>query len=111
MEAKHSADFASVAFGGELFTFTAPQRRVIAALWQAHEDGTPVLSDAHLIEVAGSSSDRLRDVFKSHPAWGSLVVSAGKGMRKLSIENSLDRPTRFPLPYPSVFSSTDTIQA
>jgi hypothetical protein len=45
-----------------------------------------VISEATILEAAGSASDRLRDVFNKggHPAWGTMINLAGKGAFRLT---------------------------
>lgn len=71
--ASHSSDFASVNWFGQIYTFTKPQQKVVAALWSAWEQGNPFLSQASLLAVAGSNGLRLRDVFKNSLAWGTVI--------------------------------------
>lgn len=83
----HSADFHSVRWYGQNFTFTHQQAAVVTLLWQAWENGTPDLGQEHLLERSGSESGRLRDVFKEsqgmHPAWGEMVVESRRGVYRL----------------------------
>lgn len=73
------------------FTFTTNQRPVIKALLADLEKGGLGLSQSHLLQLAGGSSNELRDLFKDHPAWKVVVVqSARKDMFKLALCN--DRP-------------------
>lgn len=83
----HSECFTSVNWYGREFTFTTTQKGVVRRLWEAKENGTPSISDAELLEAAGSVSSRLLDVFrpgsKRHESWGTMIIEAGKGIRKL----------------------------
>jgi hypothetical protein len=81
---RHSADYRSVHWFGADYTFTPTQAAVIRQLWEAWEDGTPGLGQETLLEGAGSTGDRLRDVFRGSPAWGTLVVPLGKGLFALA---------------------------
>lgn len=82
---RHSADFRSVHWSGEDYQFTATQAAAIKALWEAWEAGAPELSQATILERAGSETERLRDLFRDHPAWGVFVVSgSSKGSYRLS---------------------------
>lgn len=51
--------------------FTRKQAMVVEALRRAN--GAEV-SEAELLKAAGSDCSRLRDLFKRHPAWGTLIV-------------------------------------
>ncbi len=82
--ARHSQDFRSVHWFGTDYSFTALQAAIVRELWAAWEQGTPDLSDARLLTRANSAGDRLSDLFKSQPAWGSMIVSGStKGTRRL----------------------------
>jgi len=87
-EVGHSADFHSVRWHGQDFTFSHQQAAVVAVLWAAHENGPPDLSQETLLDKSGSSGARLRDVFKEakgmHPAWGTMIVESRKGVFRLS---------------------------
>lgn len=53
-------------------------------LWEAWENKTPDVGDATLLEKSESESSRLRDVFKDHPAWNTMIVPGKtKGARRL----------------------------
>lgn len=74
----HAAGFESVCWYGTVYTFTPKQRSVVAALWQAWEQGYRWMDQAALMELAESDQSRLRGLFDHgrHPAWGTLVVQA-----------------------------------
>lgn len=74
----HSEDFRSVSWFGETFTFTTKQAAILAALWAAQENGTPELSQEYLLDCAGSAGTRLRDLFRAHVAWQTIIVSGSK---------------------------------
>src|SRR5579862_18020 len=70
---RHSADYRSVKWQGENFTFTSKQAPIVELLHKAAKNGTPEVSHAALLVEAGcEKSRRLRDLFKHHPAWGRL---------------------------------------
>jgi hypothetical protein len=71
--AVHTPDFASVRVGEAVYTFSPKQRPVVDALWSAWEQGTLWLSHAFLQECADTDG-RIVDLFKDHPAWGTLIV-------------------------------------
>jgi hypothetical protein len=88
---KHSPDFRSVKIDGNDFTLTAKQAQVIQILCEAHEHGTPDISQKHIMAKVnpnplGAGSDRLRDIFKSEgKAWKCLIRSKRKGLFRLNI--------------------------
>ncbi len=77
--ARHSEDFSEVYWFGKPFYFTPIKSRVIAALWQAWQNGTPVLSSRFLANAAACETQKLSDIFKDDPAWGLMVQFDGVG--------------------------------
>lgn len=75
----HGADFAAVSWYGTLYTFTKKQRIIVASLWAAWEAGYHWLTQERLLEDAESDCSRLRDLFRGHPAWGTMIVSKSGG--------------------------------
>lgn len=73
-ERRHSEDYRSICWDGEEYTLTHSQAAVVGALWRAWEAGTPELSQAHLLVEADSQAERLRDLFRDSPLWGTVVV-------------------------------------
>ena len=70
-----SAGCEAVRWGETVYTFTLKQRMVVAALREARELGVHWVSGDALMEAAESDNNRLRDLFRGHPAWGTLIVS------------------------------------
>lgn len=82
--ARHGPDFRSVHWYGTDYSFTVMQAAVVAVLWESWKNGTPDVGNAKLLSLAGGSGDRLRDVFKDHPAWGTIIVDGKtKGSTRL----------------------------
>jgi len=84
----HSGDYHSVRWHGQKYTFSHQQAAVVALLWAEYENGTPDLSQEHLLDKSGSNGGRLRDVFREngamHAAWGTMIVESRKGVFRLS---------------------------
>lgn len=73
----HSPDFCAVRWhDGTVYSFSGMQRDVIAALFRAREGGHEWVSQETLLELAESNCTRLRDLFRDHPAWGTVIESA-----------------------------------
>jgi hypothetical protein len=85
-EPRHSPDFRSVRWtDGAAYGFTAGQASVTRLLWEAWEQGTPDIGQETLLEASGSEGNRLADLFRSHPAWGRLIVpGATRGSFRLA---------------------------
>lgn len=85
----HSEDFHSVKWYGTEHTFTTTQAACVEVLWEAWKKGTPEMSQAKILEKAGSAGRRLRDVFDEgpkgmNPAWGKMIAKGKKGSYRLS---------------------------
>ena len=70
----HSPDFRSVNWFGEVYSFTETQAAVVRVLWEAWERGTPDIGDRVLRNASGGNADRLADIFRDSPTWGTLIV-------------------------------------
>lgn len=84
-----STDYRSLRWGTEMYTFSEKQAAVCRALWEARQQGTPALAGVTLLDAAESSMaenarPKLSSLFKNHPAWNRVIVSAGKGLHKLA---------------------------
>jgi hypothetical protein len=85
--ARHSSDFRHVHWFGTDHTFTATQAACVKILWNEWENGTPEIGQATILEhpEVESESKRLVDVFKGHPAWGTMIVKgATSGAHRLA---------------------------
>jgi hypothetical protein len=74
---KHSADFSHVHWpDGRDFYFTQTQAACVKLLWEAWENGTPVLHQKSVLThtEVDSESEQLKDVFKDSRAWGTIIV-------------------------------------
>lgn len=72
----HSKGFSSVNWRGTVYSFSPKQRAIVAALWNARGECCPWVAQDALLDLADSDSNRMRDLFKGHPAWGVMIVSA-----------------------------------
>jgi hypothetical protein len=74
--ARHSRDFRSVHWFGADHFFTPTQAACVKVLWEAWENGTPDLGQDSILEhpEVEAESERLVDVFKGHPAWGTMIA-------------------------------------
>lgn len=83
-EARHSQDFRSVHWFGADYVFSALQAAVVRQLWEAREAGTPDVSGETLMLTAGSETREIRNAFREHPAWGTMIVSLRRGVYRLA---------------------------
>jgi PAS domain S-box-containing protein len=73
--ARHSEDYRSVCWFGEEYVFSPNQAACVRVLWEAWNNQTPYLADGTVLVKAGvGDKQRLRDVFKKHSAWGTMIV-------------------------------------
>jgi hypothetical protein len=86
--AHHSLDFRSVHWFGRDYYFTAGQAACVKRLWEAWEQGYQEVGQAAILEDARLFSERLVDLFKGHPAWGTMIVPG-----KLKGAYRLQKPT------------------
>ncbi len=83
--ARHSADFRSISWFGQGYSFTEAQARAVQLLWQSWMQGTPDVGDKLLVKAAGSESTRLVDIFRDSAAWSTLIVEgATRGTHRLA---------------------------
>ncbi|MEO1529308.1 MAG: hypothetical protein AAFX06_28135 [Planctomycetota bacterium] len=73
-EVRHGKDYRSVRWGDTIFEFTPNQAAVVAILFKAFDNGTPAVGEVTLLEDSGVDSSRLRDVFRKHPAFSTMIV-------------------------------------
>jgi len=82
--ARHSSDFRSVHWYGIDYTFTAGQAACVSVLWKDWQNGTPDVSQEHVLGNAGAESRRLADLFSDHLAWQTMIVAGStKGAYRL----------------------------
>lgn len=70
---RYSNDYAAVKWGDVTFSFSKKQRRVVHALMAAWRDGQAA-HQTSLLDAADSEANRLRDLFRDHPAWGTMIA-------------------------------------
>jgi hypothetical protein len=71
---RHSKDFASVRWFGTDYFFTASQGACIKVLFEAWRNDTPELRQETILNEAGLDSTSIKDLFKNHPAFGSMIT-------------------------------------
>ena len=85
----HLPDYSQVSLNGEPYLFTGEiQRSAIRILHAASRSGQPWLTGKTLLKQAGSSdlSMRMGNLFRRHPAWGTIVLSNSRGQYRLRTE-------------------------
>jgi hypothetical protein len=83
----HSADFRSVTWFGQKYTFNDRRAKIIKLFWESHPEPLNEKTIAAHINTS-SSNYRLIDSFRSHgkydPAWGTMIKSLGGGTYSLN---------------------------
>ena len=69
----YSTDFRSVRWFGTNYSFTPNQAAAVKILWENWEKGTPDVGGDTLAVEIESDSKRPRDIFKGHPAFGTMI--------------------------------------
>jgi len=79
-------DYRCINCQGQIYTFTSRQSQIIEILFASYQNGTPDVGQDYLLETLNIDSTRLRDVFRSSDAWGTLVIKGTKrGTYRLNI--------------------------
>lgn len=96
----HSPDFTSVNVPGTHYEFSkGNQAESVRVLWQACSDGRHSLSQETIGVMIGSSAQRFQlctlfrkrnpdHKYTKHPAWGTLIKAAGRGVYRLDLPES-----------------------
>ena len=86
-----SHDYHLVRIDGQTYQLGEKQAVVVRSLHEAMIAGRPWLFGKTLLKQAGSSSTRLRDIFRTQPAWKMLIKSDGRGYYclNLPVDNSM----------------------
>ena len=84
---KYSPDFHSVYHKEQLHSFTSSQAACVKLMFECWKNTTPEIGQEYILTSIDSNSNRLRDIFKNHPAWNNLIVPGkSKGNFRLNIE-------------------------
>jgi hypothetical protein len=83
----HSEGYTSVTKpGGQHFTLTKEQGRVIERFDKAWMSGNPDLSASSILSMLERETSRLQDIFRSSPgAWKALIKRTRKGVYRLNL--------------------------
>lgn len=76
---EETGDFSWVRWRGEEFTFSPQQARCVKILHENYINGKKPVSVKALLSEIESMSDRIRDVFKGHPALDKLILRSDGG--------------------------------
>lgn len=84
------------------------QASVVRQLHEAWSAGQHWMSGKQLLTKAGANTLRMRDLFKTHPGWQTLLLSDGRGHYRINLP--IERIRLFRRAWPQSFS-TGAIQA
>ena len=85
-EFEHSVDYRRVDWQGKKFRFSLMQSRVVRLLHEEFKEGRDELGAAVLLDGSDSTGEYVRDIFRRHCAWGTLIIKGeGKGTHKLNL--------------------------
>ncbi len=74
-----------IEYRGFVFDFGMIQAKIIEILHRASKTDCPWIHCKHLLDKAGSTSTRVRDLFKSKKGWQELILSDGKGRYRINL--------------------------
>jgi hypothetical protein len=73
-ELQFAEDYRSCRWADKLFEFSTKQAAVMQTLHENWLNGAPALSKETLLEAAGSDGKDVRDLFRRHEAWRTLII-------------------------------------
>jgi len=73
-----NTSFNCVTWGNEKFVFNPQQADCVRVMFDAWKNHGPWIHQREIIAAAEGHGERLRDKFKDHPAWGTMIVGNGK---------------------------------
>lgn len=85
-DVSHAPDYTSVVWYGTRYTFSKGQQaEAVRLLWEAWKSGGHGMAQEVIGDKISSNNDRFRlaHLFRKHPAWDSMIRSAGKGVYRL----------------------------
>ncbi|MEM8833635.1 MAG: hypothetical protein AAGB32_03735 [Pseudomonadota bacterium] len=82
---KHTGDYRSVIANGEEYHFGDVQAAIIKLLHEAAKTPSPWVHSKTLLSKSGSTSSRMRDIFKSKDVWKQIIASNKRGYYRLNV--------------------------
>jgi len=73
-ELQFAEDHRSCRWNDQVFEFSTKQAAVMETLHKNWSNGAPALSKETLLEAAGSDGKDVRDLFRRHEAWRTLII-------------------------------------
>lgn len=81
-----SEDYSEVNWNGNIFYFTLMQASAIRYMHELHEEGKKMIFQGDIIQHIESSTEFLKDIFKNHSAWKTLITKEKNSYYRLDIE-------------------------
>lgn len=83
---QHTEDYRWVSINGQEFRLTSMQAEIVELLHKGHLDGKPEVGVNSILTRIGSSSSRLRDIFRSRPGYmEALIKTTTRGIVRLNL--------------------------
>jgi len=81
-----SEDYSEVTQGNTPYYFAPMQANAVRYMHERHRKGGAIIYQQDILVHVKSGSEYLKDLFKDHPAWGTLIVRAKNTYYKLDID-------------------------
>ena len=81
-----SGDYSEVTQGNTTYYFAPMQANAVRYMHERHRKGDKIIYQQEILVHVNSGSEYLKNIFKDHPAWGTLIVRAKNNYYKLDID-------------------------
>jgi hypothetical protein len=81
-----SGDYSEVTQGNTTYYFAPMQANAVRYMYERHLKGDSIIYQQEILGHVQSRSEYLKDLFKDHPAWRTLIVRAKNNYYKLDID-------------------------
>ena len=81
-----SGDYSEVTQGNITYYFAPMLANAVRYMHERHRKGDKIIYQQEILDHVKSGSGYLKDIFKDHPAWGTLIVRAKNNYYKLDID-------------------------
>jgi len=78
---RYSPDFHGIYWKEKIFKFNKSQAIIVKALFKAYLNKASHLGGTYLSELAGREGKQMKDIFKNHPAWKTLIIGKSGNYR------------------------------
>jgi len=81
-----SEDYSEVIWNRNIFYFTPMQASAVRFMNGLHEEGKKMIFQGDIMQHIESSTEFLKDIFKNHNAWKTLIIKEKNSYYRLDIE-------------------------